>query len=95
MAAKRRLSMSEPGRKIWMRLFGVTIHRPGPDFNPTISEIAGLSVPTGNRERIAIAPGVAFEIDEAALRLLIRIFEARERRHDFRFRVSLTNCRRS
>jgi hypothetical protein len=48
-----------------------TLHRPSPTFNPTVDTIASLSVPTGDRSIIAVAPGAEIEIDDNEARRLI------------------------
>jgi hypothetical protein len=48
-----------------------TLHRPSSTFNPTFLDVAGLSVPTGDRSIVAVAPGEIVEIEEGEARRLI------------------------
>jgi hypothetical protein len=48
-----------------------TLHRPSPTWAPTITDVAGLSVPTGDRSIVAVAPGSVIEVEEREARSLI------------------------
>ena len=48
-------------RTITVRMKGVTVHRPGPNDAPRIDMIAGLWVPGGVIDVVAIPPGQPFQ----------------------------------
>jgi hypothetical protein len=63
--------MSEPVKKIRIRLKGATVHLRGPLDTRRVETISGCAVPVGNAHVIEVKPGTPFEIEEAAgLRLL-------------------------
>jgi hypothetical protein len=48
-----------------------TLHRPSPTWAPTITDVAGLSVATGDRSIVAVHPGETVDIEEREARRLI------------------------
>jgi hypothetical protein len=66
--------MSEPVRKIRIRLKGATVHLRGPFDTQRIDAIAGCAVPVGDAHTIAIPPGQLFECEESEARQMIARF---------------------
>ena len=48
-----------------------TLHCPSPTWAPTITDIAALSIATGDRSIVAVHPGSIVDIEEREARSLI------------------------
>ena len=65
-------------KKIWIKMRGATVHRPGPQHAPRIDLISGCSVPSGHWDVLEIASGIAFEIPEDEGRRLLALHSGEE-----------------
>jgi len=54
--------MSDPVKKIRIKLKGVTAHVAGPDHCPRFETYSGLTVQVGNVDIIAVPPGQPFQV---------------------------------
>jgi hypothetical protein len=66
--------MTEPAKKIRIRLKGVTAHVAGPAHAPRFETFSGCTVQTGHLDVRQIPPGQVFECEEAEGRRLVARF---------------------